>query len=131
MARFNPQRAAAILAEAEFWGDKHALSEYKVCPTTLWNWRKRLEKDADFLKLFECKKKELSDSWRKDAILIMKTAARKLTTQIRDDGDLKRIYAVAGAMKIVGELKITGDALSESDPDWQSEPSQETQSRKD
>ena len=126
MPTFNAERAATILAEAEFCSDKQIINEYKIDRSTLWHWRKRLKSDPDFFRLFQRRKKQVAESWRDDAVWFMKASLRKLTELVQSDGNSKQIYAVAGALKIVGELKITGDALSESGADWQSQSLEET-----
>lgn len=121
--KFNRERAAAILAEADLFGDSKILSRWAITRQTLHNYRVRLEDDAELLQLFTLKKRLLLVDWQADATKTIKVGLSRLQELIpnasKEDADT--IHAIAGAVKIVGELKIASDALSEPAPDQSSQ----------
>ena len=115
--KYTPERAAAILAEAEVFGDRKTCERWSITRQTLHNYRVRLRTDEALLQLYTLKTRMLLLDWQQDATKCLKVGLAKLTEMIPDatKHDADTIHAIAGAMKIVGELRIAHDALSEED----------------
>jgi len=126
---FNSERAAMILAEAEFSDDKDVAERWGVSDRSIRNYRKRLDSDPSFAALFQLKKQLFCRSWVDDAAEVIKVAAVQVKRRMRlaaTEEDAKVIHAIAGAAKIFGELNITytalQDAPSEFAPDREGQP---------
>jgi hypothetical protein len=112
--KYTPERASAILAEAEFWGDEQICKKWQITRRTLRNYRVRLRVDDELSQLFLVKKRLLMIDWQEDATQALKIALSELSRRIpiaASEEDAKLIHAIAGACKIVGELKIQYEAL--------------------
>jgi hypothetical protein len=113
--KYTPERASAILAEAELFGDSQSCEKWQITRQTLHNYRSRLTTDDDLLQLFTLKKRILLVDWQQDATKTIKIGLKELNNRMpmaSTEEDAKVIHAIAGAIKVVGELKITGEALS-------------------
>ena len=111
---FNYERAAMILVEADFFGDKETASRWGITDRSIRNYRSRLAEDRQLSALFQVKRQLFSASWVDDAAKTLKVGLAELNKRIptaRDEDDAKIIHAIAGAVKIVGELKIGHEAL--------------------
>lgn len=102
-SKFNPERAAAILLEAQLTTDKAAVENHGISARTLFNWRERLYTDETFSDIFR-RKKELSErDWAsslapaiRDGIDFLARAGREANHK-----DPEVIHAIAGALKIL------------------------------
>lgn len=113
--QYTPERAAAILAESEIFGDIRSCEKWGITRMTLHNYRRRLAEDAELLQVYTLKKRILLMDWQQDATKTIKIGLAELNRRIpaaTNEEDAKLIHAIAGAVKVVGELKITGEALS-------------------
>lgn len=113
MSQFPYEKASLILAEAELFGDKQVATRWDVSDRTIRRYRVKAATDSQLSSLVQLKKQLLGQNWRDDATKTLKVALNKLNELIEKDGDTNRIFAVSGAIKIVGELKISIDALSD------------------
>ncbi|MEM6839745.1 MAG: hypothetical protein AAF609_23275 [Cyanobacteria bacterium P01_C01_bin.120] len=113
--KYTPERASAILAEAELFGDGQTCEKWRITRQTLHNYRVRLTQDDELLQLFTLKKRILVADWQSDATKCLKIGLSRLTQLIPQatSEDADTIHAIVGAVKIVGELKITSEALLE------------------
>lgn len=109
---FDTERAATILVEAAYKGDKAATAEWGLTTRTLRNWRQRLNTDAAFAELFRQKRAAVEKDWAQDApqairaaiAFIQRAAANGKTTPAM-------VHAVAGAMKLLADVTLTKQVL--------------------
>lgn len=106
-------RAAIILVQAAFYGEKQTAKEWGIHPNTITNYRKRLANDQELVEIFNEKKAAFEADWFSEipgtikiALNFIKQAAREANHK---DPDV--IHAVAGAMKIAAEIGLTKEFL--------------------
>lgn len=114
MSEFPYEKASIILAEAELFGDKQVAVRWEISDRTIRRYRVKAASDRQLSSLVQLKKQLLGQNWRDDATKTLKIALHKLSKLIEEDGETNRIFAISGAIKIVGELKIASDALSDN-----------------
>lgn len=112
-SRFDPEKAAEILVEAAYKGDKATAEAHGITDRTIRNWKKRLDDDAEFSAVFHLKRRTAEKEWADElpesiraCINFLKDAA-KSEMRVTPDG----IHAVAGALKVMAEVAIVKDAL--------------------
>ena len=101
--KFNPERAASLLLEAELSTDKAVLEKHGITARTLYNWRARLHEDAIFSDIFRRKKEAVEREWGaalapaiRDGIEFLARASKEA-----DHKNPEVIHAIAGALKIL------------------------------
>lgn len=116
MSKFKPELAAAALVEAAYSTDKQAAKKYGVTERTIRNWKKKLDEDPEFSRIFHNKRSEFEKGWADEApealkagIDFLKDAAVKAKTQTNPKPDL--IHAVAGSTKILFEILAVKQVL--------------------
>ncbi len=113
--KFPYEKAATILAECDFFGDKQASERWGVDVRTIRNYRARLSEDKHLTSLYLTKKQLLVSGWQQDLTKCLNIALQKLTELILDrDSEPRRITALTNAVKVVGELQIAADVLSDN-----------------
>ena len=114
--RYTPDRASAMLAEAEYFGDRFACDKWDITSRCLYNYRAKLKTDKTLSDLFVLKKRILAIDWKSSTVKTLKITCERLNRLIptanREDADL--IHAIVGAAKIFGELNIASEALSDT-----------------
>lgn len=118
---YEPERAAAIVAEAMYVGDKAAAKRWHVSVRTVERYRARVAADATLAALVERKTKALETEWTQEAVAFLRTGLRKLR-ELAEDCKVDQIRDVAGAIKIVGELQVVREALGGEQPGERSRP---------
>ena len=63
MLKLNKDRAASILVDAAYWGDKAAAERAHVCERTIRRWRGTMASDAELSSLVQVKKAEVDAAW--------------------------------------------------------------------
>lgn len=113
MSKFNAERAAMILVDAAYLGDKPAAEKHCISERSIRNWRKKLDEDPEFSASFQLKKQAMEADWAselptaiKAGIKYLKEAAENAS---RNDPDV--IHAVAGGLKILTEARAMKDIL--------------------
>jgi hypothetical protein len=111
--KFNSQRSAIVLVEAEFFGDKGAASKFNVSTRSIRRWRERLETDNELAaNVLKYREKFLKD-WTEELPLAIKKAIRFLITvpDNADTTDSKIIRAITEALKTLTEVSLTKGML--------------------
>ena len=109
---FNAERAASILVEAAYKGDKRTASAWGMTTRTLRNWRTRLQADAEFSQLFQHKREQAEKNWAADAPLTIRAAMDFLKHAAQTGKPTpEMVHAVAGAMKLVADATLTKQVL--------------------
>ena len=113
MNRFNRERAATILAEAALVGDTRAAKRHGVDPSTIWRWRKRMERDPDLHALANQKRAALERAWVGAATESLRKAAEFLgrAAEEMSPQNPEHVHAVAGAFKLLSEALIARDVI--------------------
>ncbi|NBC17177.1 MAG: hypothetical protein GVY18_07660 [Bacteroidetes bacterium] len=126
MTRFDPEKAAAILADAIVMGDEQAAKRNGCTTRTIRNYRAKLGSDPQLSESFRLKKQELQAAhdaermeWAAARSVVLRDGLSKLRELIAMANDVDHIHPVAGAIKIVGELDIAHTALMEPSGDEQ------------
>ena len=115
--KFTPERAALILAEAEFFGDVYICSKWSITRQTLFNYRNRLRHDDELFELFTLRKRILVTNWKSATVKTLQIACDRLNDIIpkATSEDVDLIRAIVGCVKSLGELNIASEALSDID----------------
>ncbi|GEM83626.1 hypothetical protein [Meiothermus hypogaeus] len=114
MPAFNPERAAAILAEAVTAGDLETCRKYGISPRTLRNYRARLAHDPHLAAFFRSKRQALEGDWVTEVRRSILEGLRflRLTTQRADPSDPRAVTAIAEALKVMFELEMTREVVT-------------------
>lgn len=110
---FNTERAAAVLVDAAYMGDKRAAKKWGITPRTIPNYRKRLETDEAFASLFELKRAAAERDWAEQAPMAIR-AAIDFILRAAQEGDAESpemVHAIAGAMKLAADMYLTKQVL--------------------
>lgn len=119
--KFNLERAAKVLVDAEAMGDVQAAEKWKVDERTVRNYRRRLEVDPEFSAAFLEKQREAERAWH----LIRNRFLRDVTEHLRTlclSAKAKQIADVRQAIKDIGELDLAREALGVGSGDHQPRP---------
>lgn len=111
--QLNRDRAASILVDAAYWGDKAACERNHVVIRTLQRYRVLLANDSEVSRLVAVKKAEVDAAWADGissaivaAIEYLRDAARVLPKNKSEN-----VFAVAGALKILADVRMTKAVL--------------------
>lgn len=112
-SRIDYDRAASILVEAAYFGDKEAADKWGITTRTVQNYRARLDGDAELSAVFLKKKLAWETSWAEEAPAALRAGIRFLMRAAReaDPKDPEAIHAIAGAFKLLAEIVFTKDVL--------------------
>jgi hypothetical protein len=113
MGRFNYDRAAAVLVEAAYYGDKAAAERNGVSVRSVENYRARLEDDIELVAIFAIKKQQFDESWADELPGAIRAGIQFLAKAAReaDPKDAQTIYSMAGALKILADVTLTKRVL--------------------
>jgi hypothetical protein len=102
-------RAASILVEAAYYGEKATAAKWGITDRTILNYRNRLEQDSKLSDIFALKKGEFESDWANEIPEAIRSAVRflKRASNEADPKDPESIHAVAGALKIMAEVGMT------------------------
>lgn len=112
-SRIDYNRAASILIEAAYFGDKEAAERWGVTSRTIRNYRLRLDDDPQLSVIFHEKKQLWESTWAEEAPAALRAGIRFLMRAAREANpkDPEAIHAVAGAFKLLAEIVFTKDVL--------------------
>jgi hypothetical protein len=116
MANPSPDKVAAAIAEADFFGDRRACQRFGISSRTIQRWRHRAKQDPVLAADVASKKKMLLEKWQADASQPLSVALEELARRMplaETAVDAKVIFAIAGTVKILGELKLSAVLLDE------------------
>lgn len=110
---FNAERAALVLVDAAYLGDKRAAKKWAVTTRTILNYRRRLDSDEKFSSLFELKRQAAEKDWAAEAPLAIRAAVDFLlrAAQNGDEKTPEMVHAIAGAMKLTADMYLTKQVL--------------------
>jgi hypothetical protein len=113
MGRFNYDRAAAVLVEAAYFGDKAAADRYGITVRSVERYRERLDDDIELSAFVTIKKQEFEDRWAEELPAAIRASIRFLAKAANeaDHKDAQTIYSVAGALKILADVTLTKRVL--------------------
>lgn len=110
--KFNAERAAVILVEAAYKGEKQAAKDWGITTRSLRNWRRRLDSDESFSAIFRHKKELAEKDWAQDAPLTIRAAMAFIRRASQSESqDPEMVHAVAGAMKLLADVTLTKQVL--------------------
>ena len=113
MPAFNSERAAAVLVDAAYMGDKEAAKKHGVTTRSIRNWRERLAEDAHFSAIFREKKNLVDQEWASELPSAIRSAIRFLRESAKESklGDSRAIAAMTDALKALAEVAVTREIL--------------------
>lgn len=114
VSKFPYEKAVLAIAQGDLFGDKPVLDKLGVTSKTLYRWRLRAKEDPTMSKDVLSKKRMLLNSWQEDATRPLKVGFDELARRMpiaKDATDAKIIFAISGAVKILGELKLDSTVL--------------------
>jgi hypothetical protein len=121
-SKLSLDQQAAALAFATQCSDAKAAERHGISLRTLHNYRARLATDPALAKLFEIKRRELSEGWKDDALDTLRKGLHTMTTLMDRllalDGPPEKgqLYEVTGAVKVIGELLTVKEVLGVEQP---------------
>ena len=114
-ATFKYERAAAVLAEADYSSDKSAAKRYSVTVRSVENWRRKLQTDPKLAELYEARKAAIHEDWAETAIAFLRAGIAKMQALV-ETATVEHLGDVSQAVKIVGELQVVREALRGDKP---------------
>ena len=113
MTRFNSERAAVVLVDAAYMGDKRAAEKHGVTARSVRNWRKRLEVDQQFSVVFREKKILTDQEWASELPSAIRAAVRFVRESAKESklGNPDATKVVADALRILVEVALTREIL--------------------
>jgi hypothetical protein len=113
VGKFNYERAAVVLVEAAYYGDKAASERNGVTERTVRNYRERLNEDTELSASFLIKKQLFDESWADELPGAIRAGIQFLARAAReaDPRDAQTIYSMAGALKILADVTLTKRVL--------------------
>lgn len=111
--KLNLDRAAMILVEAAYYGDKKTAEKHGISERTISNYRSRLAEDGELSVFFHIKKQEFEDKWADELPAAIRAGIQYLAKAANeaDPKDPKAIYSIAGALKILADVALTKKVL--------------------
>ncbi len=109
----NKQRAAMMLIESIYYGDKATVKRYGLSVRTLDNYRRRLNTDTELAELCQQYRLKFEDNWINELPIAAKGIIRKLTDAsqnivIENANDARDL---AEALKILAEVIMAKDII--------------------
>lgn len=105
-------RLAMILVEASFFGDRRAAEKWGITARTVHNYRKRLNTDAEFSKLFNLKRQEYQQDWIEDIPATVRNGIQWLSQAFNKlEPTAENVHAITGAIKILTEIGLTKELV--------------------
>lgn len=126
--KFNAERAAKVLVDAEATNDRLASEKWQVDERTIRNYRERLRTDPNFAAAFAEKARAAERTWH----LVRNRFLRDVTEHLRQlclQATPEQIKDVREAIKDIGELDIAREALGVGNRDHQPGPAATTDAR--
>ena len=113
MARLNYERAALVLVEAVYYGDRVASERWGISVRSINRYRHRLATDPELAELVRLKKEAFERDWIEEMPAAIRAGVRFLTNAFgaSDPTDPDAIHAVAGAIKILAEVGLTKEII--------------------
>jgi hypothetical protein len=113
VARLNYERAATILVEAAYFGDKQAADRYGVSVRTVERYRARMDEDDELSAFVAIKKQKFEDEWADELPGAIRASIRFLgrAAQEASAKDPQAIHSVAGSLKILADVALTKQVL--------------------
>jgi len=102
---FNAEKAAMALVDALLTTDIAAAEKWEVSRRTILNWRKRLDTDPEFARLFQEKRAAVEKEWADELPAAIRASVDfiKRSAQSTNVSDPDMLHSVAGALKILTE----------------------------
>lgn len=121
MSKFNPERAARVLVEAEAIGnDLKAAKQLKISDRTIRNYRKALTTDEEFAELFRKYSEEELRGWRLARVRALRRANERAVDLLEKEKDLDKVTRF---IEKTGGVDIAGEALGVGSQHHQPSPS--------
>ena len=113
MLKLNKDRAASILVDAAYWGDKAAAERAHVCERTIRRWRGTMASDAELSSLVQVKKAEVDAAWADSisAAIVAVIEYLRDAARVLPKNKPENVHAVAGALKILADIRMTKAVL--------------------
>lgn len=110
---FNYERAATVLADAIFMGDKAAAEKWDVSTRSIEAWRSRLSEDRKLAGLFNVKKQAREKTWAAEIPGVISAALSFIKTACHqaDPGDPNVLKSIVEAVKVLTEVDLTKQVL--------------------
>ena len=107
--RFDHERAATILVEALYYGDKRTAERWGITGFTIRRYRHRMNDDSKLFDMFQVKKQAFETHWAEEISGAIRSAVRFIARAgiEADPSDPAAIHAVAGALKLCAEISMT------------------------
>jgi len=102
---FNAEKAAMALVDALLTTDIAAAEKWEVSRRTILNWRKRLDTDPEFSRLFQEKRAAVEKEWADELPAAIRASVDfiKRSAQSTNVSDPDMLHSMAGALKILTE----------------------------
>lgn len=115
--KLDKGRAALVLVDAAFLGDKLAAEKLGVTSRTVENHRARLETDPELSGLFQAARREAAGCWVHELGRALSAGIRKLgvLAETTQDASPDGIAAITGLVKALAEVAITREVLAGGD----------------
>jgi hypothetical protein len=111
--RFNHERAASILVEADYLGDKKTAEKRGVGLRTIQSWRSRRATDRVFAQFCAEKRALFERDWAAELPVAIRACIQYIQ-EAAAQGDRRSpefLHSVAGALKICSEVGLTKEVL--------------------
>lgn len=114
MPAFNRERAAAVLVDAAFRGDKRAAKRHGVTEQSVFLWRKRMATDKALLDIFNVMHKRACERWADGLApaIVAATAFIQEAAAANHVDDPQKLQAVSEALRVVSDVKLTNEVLN-------------------
>jgi hypothetical protein len=112
---FNRNRAARILVDCAVScaTDSETAAKYGISARSLLNWRKKLDTDPEFSRLFQALKAQAEGEWASSLAPAIRRSIEFLggATSKLDAREPASVHAAAGALKILADVALTKSVL--------------------
>lgn len=110
LSRGKKERIAEILVDAYLTRkDSETAKKHGISVKSLYNYRKRLDEDAELAELFREKKAIASEGWADEVPGAMRASVTFLreAAERGERSDPEMVHAIAGSMKLLSEVAST------------------------
>jgi hypothetical protein len=108
----DPDRIAAILADAQALGDKTACDNWNISRKTLDRHRKRAAQHPELSKVVAHKKEVLERTWADDRGRVLRRILARIDMLVAE-APVEQLRDVVGAAKVLGDLELVARALND------------------
>lgn len=114
MPEFNADRAATVLVDAAFRGDKRTAKKHGVTTRSIQSWRHRLDTDGAFFAIFRARYDAAISGWADDLAAAKVAAIRFLfdAAQTARPNEPAAVGAVTDAFRALIEAEFTREVLN-------------------